>query len=302
MPKSKAQEQLNCTIIGSGRVAKALAAALTGSSTSELCLNGIFARNTDEAERIARNNGAPKYGGISEMQRLEALTFLCVSDDALPALAQQLCHIPTAGPDACVVHLSGAHDLEPLTPLQERGIQTGSLHPLQTFPEGADAASFEGIYASVLGAAPVAAQLTRVARALGCKPVTVDAKQKKQLHLAAVFASNYMVALAALSERAAPGLSKPATQLLRPLMESTLQNLFAKGTAAALTGPVSRGDSSTVKAHLQNLGSPELTDDTDLSAAYRLLGRVAAGIARSDNRLTPETYDELLALLDDCQA
>lgn len=292
---------VSCTIIGSGRVAKALAAALSAHDGADFRLEKVLARNTAEAKSMARNNGAPIFGAISDLAEIEGLVLLCVSDDAIAGIAAQLAELPAAS-GACVVHFSGAHDLIPLAPLQECGVRTGSFHPLQSFPEGAGATTFRGIYASLLGEPDVITLLSRFARTLGCSPVPVDARQKKQLHLAAVFASNYMVALASLAERAAPGLPQPATELLRPLMETTLQNIFTKGTTAALTGPVSRGDTSTVKAHLSSLASDDSSDGSELSDAYRLLGRAAAGIARSDNRLTPETYDELLALLHDREA
>ncbi|MCH8485433.1 MAG: DUF2520 domain-containing protein [Candidatus Cyclonatronum sp.] len=285
---------------GSGKLARALARAISENEHNGggLRLSGIFARNKTAAAAVARNTGAPKYGQITDIRQLEGLLLLCVSDDALPAVARQLAGIPAAG-GALVAHLSGALDLSPLASLQQRGIATGSLHPLQSFPEGAGPETFRGIYASLLGPPEATAQLHRLASELGCTPLEVSAQQKKQLHIAAVFASNYMVALAHLAGRSVPGLALPVTEVLRPLMETTLQNIFAKGPTAALTGPVSRGDTGTVETHLRTLtADPFLQDDT-LPAAYRLLGRVAASQALSDGRLSPETYRELLTLLSE---
>src|SRR6266540_3786764 len=66
-------------------------------------------------------------------------------------------------------------------------------------------------------------------------------------HAAAVFASNYLVAITALAEELFrdAGIPEPA-ELFLPLQRATLDNVAAIGPAAALTGPAVRGDAGTV--------------------------------------------------------
>ena len=64
-----------------------------------------------------------------------------------------------------------------------------------------------------------------------------------------------MVALAAVAEGLARQAGVPpadAAQLYLPLMHGTVANLEL-GPAAALTGPIRRGDEATVRAHLASL-------------------------------------------------
>src|SRR5690606_24287151 len=94
-------------------------------------------------------------------------------------------------------------------------------------------------------------------------------------HAAAVFASNYLVTLAATAVRILREIGVPeedALPALIPLMRGTLDNLEDLGLASALTGPIARGDLDTVRTHLARL-SP------DDRALYCALGRETLQLA-----------------------
>jgi predicted short-subunit dehydrogenase-like oxidoreductase (DUF2520 family) len=75
-------------------------------------------------------------------------------------------------------------------------------------------------------------------------------------------------------------------------VERSVANALTHG-AAALTGPVVRGDVGTVAGHLAALAS----DVPELAGAYRELSRVLLGRVRAE--LSPAAADELDALLAD---
>ena len=94
-------------------------------------------------------------------------------------------------------------------------------------------------------------------------------------HAAAVFASNYVDVLLAEGMRllqSAGWSEKEATAGLLALTEGTLASVRRQGVVAGLTGPVRRGDVSTVERHLAALSGPA----ADL---YRMLGLIALEIA-----------------------
>ena len=127
-----------------------------------------------------------------------AVIFLTVPDDALPAVAVRLAALGEAIPtNAAFVHSSGALELGVLAPLRRRH-SVGSFHPLRSFPEPGTPEAFRGI---VIGVDASSESLRRVlntlARDLGAKPKRVDDAQRAVYHAAAVFASNYVVALLA---------------------------------------------------------------------------------------------------------
>jgi predicted short-subunit dehydrogenase-like oxidoreductase (DUF2520 family) len=76
-------------------------------------------------------------------------------------------------------------------------------------------------------------------------------------------ASNHTVALldaAGALMRAATGLEeREALRLLAPIIRTSIENAFAQGTSAALTGPIERGDSGTVAIHLEALSTASST-------------------------------------------
>ena len=88
-----------------------------------------------------------------------------------------------------------------------------------------------------------------IAAALGMRAVEIDDSARAAYHAAASIASNFLVTLQAAAEEVAgaAGLEpEEARALLAPLVRATVDNWAARGPAAALTGPVARGDDATV--------------------------------------------------------
>jgi len=86
-------------------------------------------------------------------------------------------------------------------------------------------------------------------------------------------ASNHLVALLGQVERLAARADVPFAAF-EPLVRRSLENAFDAGPAAALTGPVARGDVETVGRHLDALGGDEQRSYRALAdEARRLAGR-----------------------------
>jgi predicted short-subunit dehydrogenase-like oxidoreductase (DUF2520 family) len=212
--------------------------------------------------------------------REAAIVFLTVPDSAVSGVAATLAEGPAIADTIAFVHTSGALELGALAPLSERH-RVGSFHPLRSFPEPGPPEAFQGIVIAVDASSPSLERvLSRLARDLGAKPRRVDDSQRALYHAAAVFASNYVVALlgeaVALLEQS--GWSeKDAVQGLTHLAEGAVRNVAKRGPTAALTGPIRRGDAETVRRHLAAIaGGPLGTRRIDL---YRMLGEVALEIA-----------------------
>ncbi|HKW40569.1 MAG TPA: Rossmann-like and DUF2520 domain-containing protein, partial [Gemmatimonadales bacterium] len=206
-----------------------------------------------------------------------AVLILAVSDDAIRPLAESLARGGAVRADQVVLHLSGVHGQEALGPLVSSRAALGSLHPLQTISEPERAAErFKGAWAAVEGMPRAIEAAERLARDLGLRPFRLASSAKPIYHASAVFASNYLVVVEAVAQRLLrhAGLSEAdAWQALSPLVQGTLENLRRQEPAAALTGPVARGDEATVRRHLESL-----TQDDAL--LYRALGRAALELAQ----------------------
>lgn len=218
--------------------------------------------------------------------RPDAVVFLTVPDGAVATVAGDIAaHESQVSPGVAFVHTSGALRLGALAPLKGRHA-VGSFHPLRSFPEPLAPGAFRGIVVGVdASSTPLRRRLGRMARDLGAHPRAVDDSQRVVYHAAAVFASNYVVALldVAVGLLEEIGWSRrEAAKALTFLASGALANVAKQGTTAALTGPVRRGDAETVASHIEALSTlddrrgrePRRVD------AYRMLALIALEIAR----------------------
>jgi len=126
--------------------------------------------------------------------------------------------------------------------------------------------------------------MKEIAQALSGRYFTLSPRGKTLYHAACVVASNHLVALLGQVQRLADSCEVPF-EAFAPLVLASVQNAFTLGPAEALTGPIARGDLTTVERHLQELDPAERD-------AYRALAREAA-------RLTGQRDTGLDRLLDD---
>jgi predicted short-subunit dehydrogenase-like oxidoreductase (DUF2520 family) len=137
------------------------------------------------------------------------------------------------------------------------------MHPLMTVP-----AAFEGAGAAVAGSTDRAlATATALAERLGMRPFEIEDGDRAAYHAAASIASNYLVALEDAAERLL-GTTGASREMLVPLVRATVEN-WARDGAAALTGPIARGDEQTVarqRAAVEER-APELLELFDALAA-----------------------------------
>ena len=154
------------------------------------------------------------------------------------------------------------------------------MHPLCALPDAGSGAkrltqAFFGIEGDNVGRA---AALSLVS-ALGDTPLLLAAEKMAAYHAAAVLASNHVVALLAAASQllATAGVAKEhRLPALTGLAGSALENVtHTSSLTEALTGPVARGDATTVGRHLAALAS-----DPQLLELYRQLSLRALEIAR----------------------
>jgi predicted short-subunit dehydrogenase-like oxidoreductase (DUF2520 family) len=223
-------------IVGAGRLGGALARAAAGA--------GIETRLAGREDAL-------------DACREADTALLCVPDAAIGEAAAMIAS--AAPPLRFVGHTSGATTLDTLAPVVERGASAFSLHPLQTVPD--PSADLTATPCAIAGSDTEAeAFANRLAERLGMRPFAIPEQHRAAYHAAASIASNFLVALeesaVQLLERAG---AEDARELLSPLVLRSAANWAERG-AAALTGPIARGDEATVERHLGALRdlAPEL--------------------------------------------
>lgn len=260
-------------IIGAGSVGLSLGLLLKRAGHR---IVGCTARSPGSLERAASILDCPSATRLSEATGKAEVVVVAVPDDAVPGVAQELAS--EVKPSAFVFHTAGALGVEALREVSEGGAHALAIHPLQSIPDHETGlrrlpGSFFGI--------TCAAELEDWARALveqiGGKALFISESDRPAYHAAAAIASNFLVTLASLVEET----GMPLEPYL-PLMSGTLANLEALGAAKALTGPVVRGDASTVRRHLRVL-SERSPDGVE---AYRALARATLRAAAVSKRIS----------------
>jgi predicted short-subunit dehydrogenase-like oxidoreductase (DUF2520 family) len=241
-------------VIGPGRAGRSMASA---AAHAELAVRLAGRADADEACRDSE------------------VALLCVPDSEIAAA----CEVAAAfvPPLRFVGHVSGATTLDALSAARDAGAHVFSLHPLQTIPDGN--ANLVGAPCAVAGSTPAALGLAReLAGRLQMRPFEVPEESRDAYHAAAAMASNLLVALeecaADLMVRAGAGSS--GRELLAPLVLRSAANWTERG-GDALTGPIARGDSSTVERHLEAIR----TLAPELGPVYESLAERARALATS---------------------
>jgi predicted short-subunit dehydrogenase-like oxidoreductase (DUF2520 family) len=217
---------------------------VSGPALARIRVVGLGRAGTAIAARL-RQRGVLAEGAEA------ATVLLCVPDAAIHDAAAAI------RPGPWVAHVSGATRLGALDPHTRRF----SVHPLQTLVRGRGPEQLDGAWAAVTAETDEArAQGHALARLLGLTPFDLGDDQRALYHAGAALASNYLVTL----HRAAAALFEAAgapPEALLPLMRRTMENGFE------LTGPIARGDWSTVDAHLLAVRERR----PDLEPLYRTL-------------------------------
>lgn len=186
-----------------------------------------------------------------------ALLLLCVPDTAVAVVSAEVRPVPTT----VVAHVAGALGLDVLVGHE----RPAALHPLVSMPNaGVGAERLVGAWFATAGDTYV----HRVVTALGGRFVEVADADRVEYHAAAAIASNHLVALLGQVQRVADDVGVPLEAYL-DLVRGGVESVAAMGPAAALTGPVARGDADMVRRHLAAL--PEVE-----RPAYRALALEAA--------------------------
>jgi predicted short-subunit dehydrogenase-like oxidoreductase (DUF2520 family) len=189
--------------------------------------------------------------GVAVVEEDAELVLLCVPDRAISNVAK------TIAPGPWVAHVSGATPLAALDP----HVRRFSMHPLQTFTRSRGPEQFDGAWAAVSAEGDDAmGRAVWLAESLGLRPFEIDDPQRLLYHAGAVMASNYLVTLYRSASRLLELAGAPPEALV-PLMSRTIENGFE------LTGPIARGDSHVVDAHLTQLAARA----PDLVPVYRAL-------------------------------
>ena len=232
-------------LIGAGRAGRALAAALRTVGVSSALV---------DRTQVVEQWGATVFVSRADAIARAALILVAVRDGQLDAALDPLRVPGVMGDGAVVLQVSGSAEPAARERLSHTGVSYGTFHPLLPLlnPEVARQ-RLQGAVIGVEGDAAAHAAAMHLATRLGATTIEIPRADRAAYHAAAVIASNFPVTLAALAEGLLSQIgvdSTAAHRAVRALMAASVENLASAPRALdALTGPIARHDTATVRAH-----------------------------------------------------
>lgn len=285
---------ISVSVIGPGALGSTMIDLIA--RNPDFTIHSVWGRSKSDSYSLDSETGkkvCPGHSKPSKDHDLGEVVIMAVPDDEIISVARQLSDAKIKWNHRSVIHLSGSLSSGVLKPLKDCGAQTASMHPLQTFTRGDTADRFSGIWLTLQGDAKLFPLLNQLVEPFGAQTKVLTKDQKKAMHLAAVFASNYLVSLMDVVDHITDRADiTNGAEMLKPIVHQTIKNIFDKGTTRSLSGPVARGDQSTIAAHLKQLESSPVHINL-----YQQLGLIASQIAQSSGQLDEEASQMVRSLL-----
>lgn len=232
------------SIIGSGNLAWHLAPALDNAG---FVVKEVYSHNPQHAEVLTERLYQAEVKATLDFSTSASLVFiLAVSDDAIEQIAQEII-LPD---EAILIHTSGSQPIKLLEFAATTNL--GVLYPLQTFtkPQKVD---FKNIPLFIeTHNEETEKVLMQLARAIGKDVFKIGSEERKALHVAAVFASNFTNHMLTVSKEIMQQNSLDF-DWLKPLITETINKSLYLGPDNAQTGPAKRGDLDILDTHLEFL-------------------------------------------------
>lgn len=277
--------------IGAGKVGTALAIQLLQAGYPVVA---VFDLDVNAAQQLASLvPGCSVCKSSQDVANDSEYVFITTPDDFIRNVAsglawRQLQH---------VVHCSGAVSIDVLEAPERAGSLVGSFHPCQAFASVDQAIqNLPGSTFAIEARGNLLHTLQDMASRMGCDSIALKPGDKALYHAAAVFVSNYVVTLLSI----ATGLfenfgisTAQATRVLMPLIQGNLNNIKNIGLPECLTGPIARGDVSTIQKHIAAFEERE----PSLMRLYGELGLKTIPIALAKGTVDQKASERLRTLL-----
>ncbi len=242
---------MKITLIGSGKLATQLGLRLVEKKHTIL---QVYSRTLQNAKKLAIKLNTNYTNELSNIETNCDICIVAIKDDFIQKLSNKLFF------DSLIVHTSGSVSTEVLKKYKNYG----SFYPLQSF-------SFEKtpnwetlpilVYANNESSLN---RLQRLANSISNNFHIVNNQQRKQLHLAAVFANNFSNHLFHIAEELLKE-KNISFDLLKPLIIESVQKIENTSPKNIQTGPAVRNDMETINRHLE-----QLKNNDNLNQLYQL--------------------------------
>ena len=317
-------------IIGSGRLGLTLACAIDGADSDEASVVSVSSRTENSigaAKEILANSSREilfTRDNLLAAQKANCI-FICTPDDEIEKICHEIFGTSAAinieddggvitdsaktlkedksiknPSELTVFHFSGSKKTNILDLAARAGASVACMHPLKSFASPTEAVKTleNTLYGITYDRKDTRAKknIDILLAILKGRNIFVENDNKTLYHACACIASNYLVSLMDFAADAGAEIGLDPHIFLSGLIslsEGTLINIKKLGTKKALTGPVARGDTSTIREHVEKINSLNRDDILEL---YTFMGEKTAKIAFENTWINVETYNELVKI------
>lgn len=307
---------LTLSCIGAGRLGQTLCHLL--SQRSDIAIGQIINSNQLSSQRAVDFIGCGSAATIDDLKQAD-IWLIATPDNQIESAAKKLQDAKILKPETVIFHCSGLL-LSSILQNKQQDLNVASVHPIHSFADPKRSINtFAGSHCAIEGSANALTQLDALFSSLGALTFTLDSQQKSLYHAASVMACNYLVSLLEVSHQMLKeaGIDEAVideavideavideaginstenSSPLESLIRQTLDNYFSLGATQALTGPIARGDTDTIKTHIKAL---QQAPDADLwKQLYSALGKATLPISAKQGQASQEQLTAIAAALD----
>lgn len=250
---------MNVSFIGSGNLAWHLAPALDNTDYS---VKEVYSQKANHAAALVERLYHAQVKSSLDFSLSDSEIFIiAVSDDVISDVAQEII-LPE---NAILLHTSGSQPVSVLN--YAATTRVGVLYPLQTFTKNKKIDFKEIPFFVESEDSDTEMVMLSMAKAMSKKVYKITSRERKALHVAAVFASNFTNHMLTISRDIMQD-NKMDFELLKPLIAETINKTLSLDPEQAQTGPAKRGDLEILDKHLEFLQADEA-----VAEIYRIISQ-----------------------------
>ena len=235
----------NIILVGSGNVATHLGIALQNCNYK---IVQVSSRSIENAKKLAQKLNTNFTNDLTQLKTAD-LIIVSVNDDAISTVLSKL-------KNTAIVHTSGSIGIEVF---KANFSDFGVFYPLQTFNKDIELTISEIPFCIEGNSKAFEKELITIAKNLSSNVITMNSEQRKQLHIAAVFACNFSNQMFNIADDL---LTKKDIdfKILLPLIKQTIAKLNTNKPKAVQTGPAKRKDIKIIQEHINLIQQEDIKE------------------------------------------
>ena len=261
--------------IGAGKVGFSLGKYLKENSID---ISGYYSKSQHSSKEAAIFTNTRQYNNLEDLIKNSDAIFITTPDNQIADVWNEIKRLPIR--EKLICHCSGSISSEVFSNINNHGAYGYSIHPMFAISDKYNSyKDLSQAFITIEGHEKHLENLKRLFLHLGNDVAIISKENKVLYHAASVTVSNLVLGLInnGVNYLEECGFTKEmAIKALYPLIENNLRNIKERGAVNSLTGPIERGDLSTVINHLNVIRE----EDKEL---YRLLSKNILRIAKVKN-------------------